>query len=208
MRARTPGPRGPQPSSHPPTPTQGRRRALRPCTWAPLHFFTGCVTLRKMLSFSGLYILPYVRKGCGQLPFRQQCLLLPLHRVEPGWISISPLAPQASPYPFHCSHRAPGGAADCLRLSRGTEGSWARRTAHTPHPQEQGRQPSRPLCVLGWDGVGWVESLRLSCLRVCGSWRGRGPSPIAGSSPFPFWLSHFLFGERGGGSCLGGGPQA
>lgn len=50
-----------------------------------------------------------------------------------------------------------------------------------------------------------MESLRLSCLRGCGSWGGRGPSPIAGSSPFPFWLSHFLFGERGGGSCLGGG---
>lgn len=36
----------------------------------------------------------------------------------------------------------------------------------------------------------------------------RGPSPVAGSSPFPSWLSHFLFEERGGGSCLGGGPKS
>ena len=139
-------------------------------------------------------------------PLCQQCLLLALHRVEPGWVSISPPDSQASPYPFHCSHRAPGGAADCLCLSGGTEGSWARRTAHTLVHRSRARSPAGPC--LWWGGVGWVESLRLSCLRGCGSWGGRGPSPIAGSSPFPFWLSHCLLGERGGGSCLGGGPQA
>lgn len=49
-----------------------------------------------------------------------------------------------------------------------------------------------------WDGLAqgmWVLA-------------GGGPSSVAGSSLFPSWLSHFLFGERGGGSCLGGGPQS
>lgn len=112
--------------------------------------------------------------------------------------SASPPDPRASSHPFHFSHRAPGGTTDCLCLPRGTEGSWAHKGAHTPIPGSCG-QGAQLASVWGRRG-GWPE----------GRWvlGGKGPSPFAGSSPFPSWLSHFLFGERGGGSRVGGGPQS
>lgn len=92
VRARTPGHRGSQPSSHPHRNAgpEGRAGAL---DLGPSPLLTSCVTLKEMLSFSGLYIPAYVGRGCGQLPFHQQCLLLTPHRVDPGRVSISPQTP-------------------------------------------------------------------------------------------------------------------
>lgn len=95
---------------------------------------------------------------------------------------------------FHFSHRAPGRTADCLCLPRGAEGSCA---CELPTPSgTQLTSGGRVECLRqGWPQGLWVLG-------------GRGLRPVAGSSPFPSWLSHFLFGERGGGSGLGGGPSA
>ncbi|XP_064432291.1 mitogen-activated protein kinase kinase kinase kinase 2 isoform X7 [Mirounga angustirostris] len=62
----------------------------------------------------------------------------PCRRFTTGGLGRSAYPPDlhASLHPFHFSHWAPGGTADCLCLPRGTEGSWALTTVHTPSPQE------------------------------------------------------------------------
>uniref|UniRef100_A0A8B9YUJ6 Protein kinase domain-containing protein n=1 Tax=Bos mutus grunniens TaxID=30521 RepID=A0A8B9YUJ6_BOSMU len=141
------------------------------------------------------------RKGCGQLSFRQQCLLLPLHRVELGG-SAYPARPQASPYP---SIAATGPleerqiayvCREALKVA-GPVGLF------TPLvPRSRAGSPAGP-CV-GWGGVGGVPQAELPE----GLWvLGEGPQPYCRKQPISLWLSHFLFGERGGGSCLGGGPR-
>lgn len=67
--------------------------------------------------------------------------------------SISP-DPHYTRYPFHFSHWAPGGTADCLCLPRGTEGS------STPIPRSRGREPSWP--VGGGCGGGGVPQAGLA----------------------------------------------
>lgn len=207
VRARTPGPRGPQPSPHPLPQHRAGRESWSP-GFGPLSISHWLCDLERNTVL--LWTLnPSLRRE-GMWP----ALLSPSSACcfpHTGWSlggAACPPDPHASPYPFHFSHGAPGGTADCLCLPRGTEGSWAPRAALTLNPQELGREPCGLVCVLG-DGVG--GGLRQSWpggLWVLGGRGPRPPGPVAGSSPFPSWLSHFLFGERGGGSGLGGGPQS
>lgn len=98
---------------------QGRPGSLDLGSSRPL---TGCVTLREMLSFSGLCTPDCAGRGCGQHPCH---LAVPAASPTQGGLGGSAYPPDlhASPYPFHFSHRAPGGTADCLCVPRGIEGS-------------------------------------------------------------------------------------
>lgn len=117
-----------------------------------------------------------------------------------GWSlggSAHPPSPQASPYPFHCSHRAPWRSGQIAYVCReALKVAGPRRTAHTPHPQEQGRQPKQaPVCVgVGWGGVGGVPQAELPE----GLWvrRGRGSQPYCQKqAPFPFGSVTPVWGE-------------
>uniref|UniRef100_A0A8D0PM92 CNH domain-containing protein n=1 Tax=Sus scrofa TaxID=9823 RepID=A0A8D0PM92_PIG len=141
VRARTPGPRGPQPSPHPLPQHRAGRESWSP-GFGPLSISHWLCDLERNTVL--LWTLnPSLRRE-GMWP----ALLSPSSACcfpHTGWSlggAACPPDPHASPYPFHFSHGAPGGTADCLCLPRGTEGAAPLAFSGEDPPRHKGSQPS------------------------------------------------------------------